>query len=82
MVQVSLHDCVDASLSSVAAAVPNLGRHGNVLSQARSQTRVSAVDAIKGDSAAMLHFLAVHHVSYWVSYQPATRHWIFQGSAE
>jgi hypothetical protein len=25
-----------------------------------------------------LHWLSVHHYIYWVSYQPASRFWIFQ----
>ncbi len=57
------------------------GRHGDVLSQARSQELVNVLDANKGNGAGILHSLAVHHVSYWVSYQPATRYWIFQGIA-
>ncbi len=59
------------------------GRHGEILSQARAQGLVNALIASKGGttSAATRHFLAVHHVTYWVSYQPAAREWIFQGAA-
>jgi hypothetical protein len=57
------------------------GRHGDVLSQARSRELVDVLNANKPNMAEILHFLAVHHVSYWVSYQPATRYWVFQGIA-
>jgi len=42
---------------------------------------MALVSAGKGSSGDALHLLALHDVSYWVSYQPASRFALFQGVA-
>lgn len=42
---------------------------------------MALVSASQGSSVGALHLLALHHVSYLVSYQPASRFPLFQGAA-
>jgi hypothetical protein len=42
---------------------------------------LALLSANKTSSGSSLHLLALHHVSYWVSYQPASRFPLFQGIA-
>jgi len=57
------------------------GSHGAVLSSSQSSRMLALVSASKGSSVGALQLLALHHVSYWVSYQPASRFPLFQGVA-
>ena len=57
------------------------GPHGAVLNSSQSNRMLALVSASKGSSVGALHLLALHHVSYWVSYQPASRFPLFQGVA-
>ncbi|MHB1554974.1 MAG: hypothetical protein ACYCSX_10820 [Acidimicrobiales bacterium] len=57
------------------------GSHGVVLSPSQSSRVMALVSASKGSSGDALHLLALHDVSYWVSYQPASRFALFQGVA-
>ena len=55
------------------------GPHGAVLSSSQSSRMLALVSASKGSSVGALQLLALHHVLYWVSYQPASRFPLFQG---
>ena len=57
------------------------GSHGVVLSPSQSSRVMALLSVSKGSSVGALHLLALHHVSYWVSYQPASRFALFQGVA-
>jgi hypothetical protein len=57
------------------------GPHGAGLNSSQSNRMLALVSARKGSSVGAPHLLALHHVSYWVSYQPASRFPLFQGVA-
>lgn len=57
------------------------GPHGRALSPKQSTRMLGLLSANKTSSGSALHLLALHHVSYWVSYQPASRFPLFQGIA-
>ena len=57
------------------------GPHGKALSPKQSTRMLALLSANKTSSGSALHLLALHHVSYWVSYQPASRFPLFQGIA-
>lgn len=57
------------------------GSHGAILNPSQSNRMLALVNARKGSSVGALHLLALWHVAYWVSYQPASRFPLFQGVA-
>lgn len=57
------------------------GPDGAVLSPSQTNRMLTLVSVNKTGRIGALHLLALHHVSYWVSYQPASRMPLFQGVA-
>jgi hypothetical protein len=55
------------------------GSHGDVLSEKQSQSLLDLFSSTKGQATSARHLLALHHVSYWVSYQPTSHLWVLQG---
>ena len=56
------------------------GPGGRVLGSEEANKVLDRVLAVGNDrSRAEMHWLSFHHYRYWVSYQPASRFWIFQG---
>jgi hypothetical protein len=61
-----------------------IGPNGHVLSTTAANNMLGrAYDAIGKTFAnnATTRWLSLHHYTYWVSYQPASRFWVFQGVA-
>ena len=60
------------------------GPNGHVLSTTAANNMLGrAYDATEKDFAnsAVPRWLSIHHFTYWVSYQPASRYWVFQAVA-
>lgn len=57
------------------------GSHGAVLNPLQSSRMLALVSASKGNSVGALHLLALHHVSSWVSNEPASLLPLFHGIA-
>lgn len=55
------------------------GPHGRLLGPSQSIRMLALLDAAKTSSVSAPRLLALHHVSYWVRFQPAWRDPIFQG---
>jgi hypothetical protein len=57
------------------------GPGGRVLGSEEANKVLDRVLAALGNdkSRAEMHWLSFHHFTYWVSYQPASRFWVFQG---
>jgi hypothetical protein len=57
------------------------GPGGRALGSEEANKVLDRVLAVPGNDKSLttMHWLSLHHYTYWVSYQPASRFWVFQG---